>query len=90
MHYKPLCDGHMRRIRYSHKRNRGCWGLSFPDERRIELDPDLDEKTEMDIAIHEGLHVLFPYLPEDAVNDAGKSLADLLWRIGFRRKDEDD
>lgn len=80
----------MRRIRYSHKRNRGCWGLAFPDEFRIELDPDLDERTEIDIALHEALHVLFPYLPETDVNEAGKTMADLLWRLKYRRKDEDE
>lgn len=80
----------MRRIRYAHKRNRGCWGKAWPDEWRIEIDPELTDATELDIAIHEGLHVLFPYLPEDAVNDAGKTLADLLWRLGYRRKDEDE
>jgi hypothetical protein len=80
----------MRRIRYAHKRNRGCWGKAYVHEWRIEIDPALDDKTEMDISLHEGLHCLFPYLPEDQVNDAGKTLADLLWRLKFRRKDEDD
>jgi hypothetical protein len=80
----------MRRIHFKHKRNRGCWGLSYPDEFRVELDPDLEPKTKMDIAIHEGLHVLFPYLPENDVDNAGKTLADLLWRLGFRLKDEDE
>lgn len=76
----------MRRIRFKHKRNRGVWGLAFPDEFRIELDPDLEDKTLLDISLHEGLHVLLPYLPEDQVNEAGKTLADLLWRLGFRRE----
>lgn len=80
----------MRRIRYAHKRNRGCWGMAYPNEYRIELDPDLDERTEIDIGIHEGLHVLFPYLPESDVDNAGKALADLLWRLGYRRKEDDD
>jgi hypothetical protein len=80
----------MRRIRYAHKRNRKCWGMAYPDEYRIELDPDLDERTEIDIAIHEGLHVLFPDLPEVDVDTAGKTLADLLWRLGYRRKEDDD
>lgn len=78
----------MRRIRFKRRRNRGVWGLAYSDEYRIEIDPDLDERTEMDIALHEGLHVIFPYLPEDAVDDAGKTLADLLWRLGFRREGE--
>lgn len=80
----------MRRIRYSHKRNRGAYGLAFPDERRIELDPRLGGITHLDIALHEGLHVLFPHIDEPTVNSAGTSLADLLWRLGYRRKDEDD
>jgi hypothetical protein len=78
----------MRRIRYAHKRNRGCWGKAYLDEYRIEIDPELEPKTHMDIAIHEGLHVLFPYLPEDQIDHAGKSLADLLWRMGFRMKED--
>ena len=77
----------MRRIRYKRKRNRGAWGMAYPIEYRIEIDPVLEPRTEMDIALHEGLHVLFPYLPEEAVDDAGKTLADLLWRLGFRRDD---
>jgi hypothetical protein len=80
----------MRRIRYAHKRNRGCWGKAYFQEWLIEIDPELEPKTEMEIALHEGLHCLFPWLPEEQVNDAGKTLADLLWRLKFRRKDEDD
>ena len=80
----------MRRIRYTHKRNRGCWGMAYPNEYRIELDPNLDERTEIDIGIHEGLHVLFPDLPEIDVDNAGTALADLLWRLGYRRKEDDD
>ena len=79
----------MRRIRFAHKRNPGVWGLAFPDERRIEIDPALDDKTLLDISIHEGLHVLMPFLTEESVDDAGKTLADLLWRLGYRRKDDD-
>lgn len=44
----------------------------------------------MDIALHEALHVLFPDLSEESVNNAGITLADLLWRLGYRRSNEDD
>ena len=54
----------MRRIRFSHRRNRGCWGMAYPAQWRIEIDPQLEPKTEMDIALHEGLHCLFPEIPE--------------------------
>lgn len=79
----------MRRIRFTHKRNRGCWGKAWPNQYRIELDPALEDKTHMDIAIHEGLHCLFPDLSEEAVNQAGITLADLLWRLGYRREVEE-
>lgn len=64
--------------------------MAYPAQWRIEIDPQLEPKTEMDIALHEGLHCLFPEIPEEKVNDAGKTLADLLWRLGFRREREDD
>lgn len=80
----------MRRIRYRFKRNRGAWGKAYPEQNRIEVDPGLEDKTLLDISIHEGLHVLFPIIDENEINNAGKSLADLLWRMGFRRHDEDE
>lgn len=40
----------MRRIRSCYKRNRRMWGLAFPHESRIEIDPALDDKTLRDIA----------------------------------------
>lgn len=80
----------MRRILFKHKRNRGCWGKAYVHEFRIEIDPDLEPKTQMDIALHEGIHCLFPWVPEEDVNEAGKVLTDLLWRLGYRLKEEDD
>ena len=75
----------MRRIRYTHRRNRGCWGKAWPHQWRIEIDPALEDRTHMDIALHEGLHCLFPEASEEAINTAGITLADLLWRLGYRR-----
>ncbi len=80
----------MRRIRFHHKRNRGCWGKAYCDEWRIEIDPGIADLTHLDIALHEGLHLIFPQEPEDKINAAGTVLADLLWRLGYRRKDEDE
>lgn len=79
----------MRRIRFRHKRNKGCWGRAFTASWTIELDPELEDRTHMDIALHEGLHCLFPDLSEEAVNQAGITLADLLWRLGYRRLEEE-
>lgn len=79
----------MRRIRYCYKRNRGMWGLTFPHEWRIEIDPALDDKTLLDIAIHEAAHVVIPELDEAQVDRLGRQAADLLWRMGFRRSGEE-
>ena len=62
----------MRRIRYCYKRNRGMWGLAFPHEWRIEIDPALDDKTLLDIAIHEAAHVVIPDLSEAEVDRLGR------------------
>jgi hypothetical protein len=65
------------------------WGLAFPHEWRIEIDPALDDKTLLDIAIHEAAHVVLPDLDESQVDRLGRQAADLLWRMGFRRMGEE-
>lgn len=77
----------MRKIRIAKKRNLGCWGMAYPSEWRIELDPDLDERTLIDIATHEVAHVVIPDLDETAVDRLGKHVADVLYRLGFRLDD---
>jgi hypothetical protein len=79
----------MRKIRYCYKRNRGMWGLAFPHEWRIEIDPALDDKTLLDIAIHEAAHVVLSDVDEAQVDRLGRHAADLLWRMGFRRAGEE-
>jgi hypothetical protein len=65
------------------------WGLAFPHEWRIEIDPALDDKTLLDIAIHEAAHVVIPELDEGKVDRLGRHAADLLWRMGYRRAGEE-
>lgn len=77
----------MRKIRIARKRNPKVWGLAFPDEWRIELDPDLDCKTLIDIATHETVHVVCPDLSEEATDRIGRHVAEVLWRLGFRREE---
>lgn len=78
----------MRKVRFSRKRNPGCWGMAYPKEWRIELDPVLDEKTLIDIATHETVHVVAPDLSEEATDRIGRHVADVLWRLGFRLEQE--
>lgn len=79
-----------RRIRYRHRKNRGCYGKAFYESWTIDIDPRLGGETHLSIAIHEGLHCLYPDLDEQSVNSAGNVLADLLWRLGYRRTNEDE
>jgi len=78
----------MRKIRFAHKRNKGCWGMAYPQEWRIELDPALSDQALLDIAIHEAIHVVAPDLSEEATDRIGRHCGELLWRLGFRREDE--
>ncbi len=77
----------MRRIRIAFKRNPKVWGLAWPDENRIQLDPDLDDRLLLEIAVHEATHVACPDLAEEAVDRIGKAAGDVLWRLKFRRED---
>ena len=74
-----------RKIRIVRKRNPGCWGMAYPGKRMIEIDPECAEDTLIDIACHEVLHVEIPDLDESAVDRAARSIADVLWRLGFRQ-----
>lgn len=60
-----------------------CWPLSR--RRRIEIDPRQCPKEYMDTLIHEALHELFPKKREDVILRAGTTIANLLWRLGYRR-----
>jgi len=78
------------RVKIKWMRSEKAWGYAVPDRSEIHLDRRLDDKLLLEIASHETIHVLFPYLTEDAVDGAGKTLADVLWRLKFRRTHEDD
>jgi len=77
----------MRKVRFKYKRNHGAWGLAFPEQWRIEIDPELDDLTLLEIAAHEVTHVVLPVLDEEAVDALGKQIASVLHRMGFRRED---
>lgn len=62
-----------------------AWGYAIPEKWTIVIDPRLDDKTMMDILIHETDHVLFPFMDEVPIDLAGRTSADVLYRAGFRR-----
>jgi hypothetical protein len=60
-----------------------CWPGT--GEHIIEIDPRQCPKEYLDTLIHESLHELFPKATESRVLRAGTSIANLLWRLGYRR-----
>lgn len=82
---KPL-----RPIRVGWVKSNLCWGVAYPDEHRIEIDPRCDDKTLLNIAVHEVAHVILDVLDETAVEALGNHAADVLWRLGFRRIEKGD
>lgn len=66
----------------------GCVGQCWPgdwDDNRMEVDPRQTQIDYLDTVIHEALHMLFPQKKERAILKAGTSIAQLLWRLGYRR-----
>lgn len=80
----------IRSIRIKWITSEKAWGYADIKRRVIELDRRLDDRTMLDIAIHETAHIELPMLDEAAVETLGKQAADVLWRLGFRRAHEGD
>jgi len=58
-------------------------GVAYVDER-------LKGKKRLEINIHEGLHVKYPFLKEEWIEEAAADLARLLWADGYRKSDNDE
>ena len=63
-----------------------CWPWTKPREYKIEIDPRQCPKDYMDTLIHEALHELLPKKKEKFILNAGTTIANLLWRLGYRRR----
>lgn len=51
----------------------------------IPHDPSNTKKF-LETVVHESLHASFPHMAEERVDRAGKDIARLLWRLGYRLK----
>ena len=77
-------------IIYKKLRGRNATGLVEPDSDMIQADSRLKGHELLDVLIHEGTHILQPYLTEDAVDHIGVELSKMLWADGWRRIDMED
>ena len=59
------------------------------DEGKIYIDPRVKGRKELEMFNHEGLHILAPYLTEEAVTSIAAELTRVQWEAGFRKIDQD-
>ena len=63
------------------------WGQAHD---HIELDSRLKGKKELEIIIHEAMHILFPEKEEDDVVKSSIILTNTLWYESYRKTDNHD
>ena len=77
-------------IIYKKLRNRNAVGLVEPGSDVIYADSRLKDQQLLDTLIHEGTHILQPYLTEEAVDHIGVELSKMLWADGWRKVGDQD
>lgn len=90
MKYKRYVKGdsaakNVLKFRVVNKKLDGCVGQCYPGWRTLEIDPRQCPKDYMDTLIHEAFHELFPKMKEPKVLRSATSIANLLWRLGYRK-----
>lgn len=61
-----------------------AYGMAYPAEKVIELDPRLNSKFALSVLVHEALHIVFPEMSERKVNRAAPKIAKVLWGAHYR------
>jgi hypothetical protein len=77
-------------IVYKKLRGRGATGLVESGTDIIQADIRLKGHELLDVLIHEGTHILQPYLTEESVDHIGIELSKMLWSDGWRKIDMED
>lgn len=55
---------------------------------QIRVRQALRGQTMLDVIIHEGLHASRPELAEEAVTETASDIARLLWKVGYRLRED--
>ena len=79
-----------RKITIEWKTCERAWGWAYIGEDHIQLDPRLLQKPKLllEIAAHEVAHLVFPEAEEKQIDNLGKQVADVIWRLNIRRAQE--
>jgi hypothetical protein len=64
----------------------GDLGQCDYNNHTLNIPYDGDQKEELDVIIHETIHAGFPDLIEQAVDEFATDLANLLWKLGWRKE----
>jgi len=62
-------------------------GEAYFGENEIAIDPRQKPSEYLDTLIHEGTHLAFPDLTEEAVCAAATFIAKIVWKHGYRKCD---
>jgi len=65
------------------------WGEADHETGFIYISPKCKGLKDLEIRLHEGIHIHCPYLSEEEVEIIGADLARMLWASGYRRPDND-
>lgn len=74
----------------SKKLPKGQWAEADHETGMIVIDPKCKGIKDMEMIDHEGLHILCPWMSEDAVRIIASELTRIRWARGYRRIDSDD
>jgi hypothetical protein len=64
-----------------------AWGQATTDPAHpvIEVDPRLSPRRELEVLVHEAIHICWPDKGEKDVDRAGKLISSVLWQENYRR-----
>jgi hypothetical protein len=64
-------------------------GIAYLNDNVIVIDPRITGRKQLEILIHEALHLLNPEFSEPKVVKQSKKLTNLLWKEHFRKVDNE-
>lgn len=64
-----------------------AFGLSDYGVNTIVIDSRLHGRKHLEVSLHESLHIYFPEKSETFVKNTARKLANVLWRMNYRRVD---
>lgn len=75
------------KVKYEKLGKAKSWGIAHCGMNTIEIDSRLTGKKQMEIMLHESLHIMFPKLTEQEIEKKSILLTNTLWHEGFRKVD---